>query len=95
MRRERGGRDLLPHRLARSELGPRRDPLARARPFPCLKDTYFGNITRIPFVRQHPEGGREAKAREIAAWMGKPLEIHDLGTTPLERLLAPLVEGMG
>lgn len=60
--------------------------------FPELRDTYFGNITRILFVRQHPDDAREARAREIAAWMGKPLEIHDVGTLPLERLLAPLVE---
>lgn len=60
--------------------------------FPWLQETYFGNITRILFVRQHPDPDREVKAREIAAWMGKPLEIHDLGTEPLERLLVPLME---
>jgi hypothetical protein len=60
--------------------------------FPWLKETYFGAITRILFVRQHPDAGREAAAREIALWMGKPLEIHDLGLEPLERLLTPLVE---
>lgn len=60
--------------------------------FPWLKDTYFGNISRILFVRQHPDPEREAKAREIAVWMDKPLEIHDLGIEPLERLLTPLME---
>ncbi len=60
--------------------------------FPWLKETYFGNLTRILFVRQHPDPEREARAREIAAWMDKPIEIHDLGTDPLERLLVPLVE---
>jgi hypothetical protein len=60
--------------------------------FPWLRDDYFGNLTRILFVRQHPDPGREAKAREIAEWMGKPLEIHDLGIEPLERLLVPLME---
>jgi hypothetical protein len=60
--------------------------------FPWLKDTYFANLTRILFVRQHPDEEREAKAREIAAWMGKPLEIHDTGIEPLEELLAPLME---
>lgn len=59
--------------------------------FPWLKDTYFEHIERILFVRQHPDGERETKAREIAEWMGKPLEIHDLGTRPLEDLLAPLM----
>jgi len=60
--------------------------------FPWLKDTYFEHITRILFVRQHPDPEREAKAREIAAWMDRPLEIHDLGTRPLEELLLPLME---
>lgn len=60
--------------------------------FPWLKDTYFGNLSRILFVRQHPDDAREVKAREIAAWMGKPLEIHDTGIEPLEELLAPLME---
>ena len=60
--------------------------------FPWLKDTYFGNISRILFVRQHPDPERETKAREIAEWMDRPLEIHDLGTEPLERLLIPLME---
>lgn len=60
--------------------------------FPWLKETYFGNLTRILFVRQHPDAERERKAREIAAWIERPLEIHDLGIEPLERLLAPLME---
>ena len=60
--------------------------------FPWLKDTYFGNITRILFVRQHADPGRETQAREIAAWMDKPLEIHDVGIAPLEELLEPLME---
>jgi hypothetical protein len=60
--------------------------------FPWLKDTYFEHITRILFVRQHVDAERETKAREIADWMGKPLEIHDLGIEPLERLLVPLME---
>lgn len=60
--------------------------------FPQLKQTYFGNISRILFVRQHPDPEREAKAREIGAWMERPLEIHDLGIEPLDELLTPLVE---
>ena len=60
--------------------------------FPWLKETYFGNITRILFVRQHPDEEREAKAREIAEWMDKPLEIHDPGIEPLDALLTPLME---
>jgi hypothetical protein len=60
--------------------------------FPWLKETYFGNITRILFVRQHPDAEREARAREIASWMDKPLEIHDPGIEPLDALLTPLME---
>jgi uncharacterized protein DUF1638 len=59
---------------------------------PWLRETYFGNLTRVLFVRQHPDPEREAKAREIAAYMDKPLEIHDLGIAPLEALLTPLME---
>jgi hypothetical protein len=59
--------------------------------FPWLKETYFGSLTRILFVRQHADAERERKAREIAAWMERPIEIHDLGIEPLERLLASLV----
>jgi hypothetical protein len=60
--------------------------------FEWMKESYFGNLTRVLFVRQHPDPGREAKAREIAAYMEKPLEIHDLGIAPLEDLLVPLME---
>ncbi|HEX7247763.1 MAG TPA: DUF1638 domain-containing protein [Actinomycetota bacterium] len=60
--------------------------------FPWLNETYFGNLSRVLFVRQHPDPEREAKAREIAAFMGKPLEIHDIGIEPLEELLVPLME---
>lgn len=60
--------------------------------FPWLQETYFGNISRILFVRQHPDPDREAKARAIAEWMDRPLEIHDLGIAPLEELLVPLME---
>ncbi len=60
--------------------------------FPWLKETYFGNLTRVLFVRQHPDPGREAKAREIAGYMDLPIEIHDLGVKPLEDLLVPLME---
>jgi Protein of unknown function (DUF1638) len=60
--------------------------------FPWLRSTYFDNITRILFVRQHPDPDREAKAQAIAEWMQRPLEIHDLGIGPLDALLSPLME---
>jgi hypothetical protein len=46
----------------------------------------------VLFVRLYPDEAREAKAREIAAYMEKPLEIHDLGIEPLDELLTPLIE---
>jgi hypothetical protein len=60
--------------------------------FPWLRETYFGNLSRILFVRQHPDRDLERKAREIAAYMDKPLEIHDTGIGPLEELLMPLMQ---
>lgn len=60
--------------------------------FPWLKQTYFGSLELILFVRQHPDAERETKAREIAAWIGVPIEIHDLGIEPLDALLTPLME---
>jgi hypothetical protein len=60
--------------------------------FPWLKEQYFGALSRVVFVRQHPDPDRETKAREIAAYMEKPLVIEDLGIEPLDRLLTPLME---
>ena len=33
-----------------------------------------------------------AQAREIADYVGRPLEIHDMGIEPLEELLVPLMD---
>lgn len=60
--------------------------------FPWLKETYFGSMTRLMFLRQDPDPALETKAREIAAFLELPLEIRDTGIEPLERLLEPLVE---
>ena len=62
--------------------------------FPWLKDTYFEHLSRIIFFRQDPDEDRalENKAREIAAFVGKPLEIRDTGLSPLQSLLAPLFD---
>ncbi len=57
-----------------------------------MRETYFQNLSRVLYVRQHPDPALETKAREIAAYMDKPIEIHDLGIEPLEDLLVPLVE---
>ena len=59
---------------------------------PWLRGEYFRHITRVLFVRQHPEAEREQKARAIAAWLDRPLEVHDAGLGPLDDLLTPLIE---
>ena len=75
------------------ELGARGDQGPRPRPVPVAE----GHVLRQPqrgssSCASTPTPTREAKAREIAAWMGKPLEIHDLGIEPLEELLVPLMD---
>jgi hypothetical protein len=61
--------------------------------FPWLKDTYFGSLTDVLYLRQDPDPALEVKAREIAAYMELPIEIRDTGLRPLEAQLVPLVEG--
>ena len=62
--------------------------------YPQLKDVYFGSLTDVLYLRQTstPDPDLEARAREIAAYMGLPIEIKDTGVGPLDDLLAPLVE---
>jgi hypothetical protein len=60
--------------------------------FPFLRNTYFDHITDVLYLRQSPEPSLEAKAREIAADLGVPLEIRDVGLGDLERRLVELVE---
>ncbi|MEX0991482.1 MAG: DUF1638 domain-containing protein [Actinomycetota bacterium] len=62
--------------------------------YPQLKDVYFGNLTDVLYLRQsaEPNAELEAKAREIASYMGLAIEVKDTGVTPLEALLVPLVE---
>ena len=60
--------------------------------FPWLKETYFGHMTHVLFLRQDADPALEAKAREIAGYLGLPLEVRDTGVEPLEALLAPLME---
>lgn len=60
--------------------------------FPFLRNTYFDHITDVLYLRQSPEPSLEAKAREIAADLGVPLEIRDVGLGDLERRLVELVD---
>lgn len=58
--------------------------------FPWLKDTYFGSLTRVVYLRQDadPDGELGRRAGEIAAFLGCPLEIVASGLDPLEERLA-------
>lgn len=60
--------------------------------FPFLKDTYFEHLTHVLFLRQEPDPTLEAKARNIAEFLGLPLEIREVGLGDLERRLIDLVE---
>jgi len=60
--------------------------------FPFLRNTYFDHITDVLYLRQSPEPSLETKAREIAADLGVPLEIRDVGLGDLERRVIELVE---
>jgi hypothetical protein len=60
--------------------------------FPYLRNTYFDHCTDVLYLRQSPEPSLEEKAREIAADLGLPLEIRDVGLGDLERRLIELVD---
>jgi len=60
--------------------------------WPWLKETYFGSMTHVLYLRQDPDPALERKASEIAAYLGLPIEIRETGLEPLEALLEPLME---
>jgi hypothetical protein len=60
--------------------------------FPFLKSAYFDHITDVLYLRQTPEPALEERARQIATFLGAPLEIRDTGLGDLERRLIDLVE---
>lgn len=65
--------------------------------FPWLRETYFGHIERVVYLRQDPDRDRalERRAHEIARTIDAPLEIRDAGLDALESVLAPLLEDAG
>jgi len=79
---------LLEHfeRLILEELGINRHPQ--------LRNEYFGNYTRLMYLRQqrpsNPEIDRVAKAQAAAQALGLPLTIHDTGLEPLANALMPI-----
>jgi uncharacterized protein DUF1638 len=59
---------------------------------PELKSMVFGNYEAVLYLRQVPNPRLAGKAAEIAAYLGLPLEIDDVGLGELEDRLAELVD---
>ena len=59
---------------------------------PGLKPMVFGNYEAVMYLRQVPLARLARKAQDIAAYLGLPLEIKDVGLGELEERLAELVE---
>ncbi len=59
---------------------------------PELKEMLFGNYEALLYLRQVPNARLADRAEEIAAYLGLPLEINDVGLGRLEERLAELVE---
>ena len=59
---------------------------------PDLREMLFGNYEAVLYLRQVPHPRLAERAREIAAYLGLPLEIRDVGLGELESRLAELVE---
>ncbi len=51
----------------------------------------FGNYEAVLYLRQVPNPRLAATAEEIAAYLGLPLEINDVGLGELESRLADLM----
>ncbi len=58
---------------------------------PELRDTYFGNYTRVLWLAQNRTPELEAAAERAADRLGLPLEIREVGDAGLERQLEVLV----
>jgi hypothetical protein len=59
---------------------------------PELKPMLFGNYEALVYLRQVPLARLASKANDVAAYLGLPLEIIDVGLGELEERLAELVE---
>jgi len=60
--------------------------------YPDLKAMLFGNYEAVLYLRQVPDPRLAEKAGDIAAYLGLPLEIEDVGLGELEDRLAELVD---
>ena len=63
--------------------------------FPELRDTYFGNYTRLVYLIQDEDLALVDKAQQIAQSLGLPLELRRTGYGQLEARLADLVATIG
>ncbi len=59
--------------------------------YPELRDTYFGNYTRVVWLAQDPDEELRAQADAAAASIGLPLTVVETGDHGLEQALADLV----
>lgn len=59
--------------------------------YPELRDTYFGNYTRVVWLAQEPDDELHLLAERAAATIGLPLTVVETGDHGLERALADLV----
>src|SRR5206468_2129807 len=60
---------------------------------PELKSMVFGNYEALLYLRQVPNPRLADKAEQIAAYLGLPLQIDDVGLGELEDRLAHLIDG--
>jgi len=60
--------------------------------YPDLRSMLFGNYEAVLYLRQVPNPRLAEKAQRIAAYLGLPLEMVDVGLGELEARLAELVE---
>jgi hypothetical protein len=59
--------------------------------YPELRDTYFGNYTRVVWLAQAPDADLRALAAAAAASIGLPLTVVETGDHGLEAAIADLV----
>ena len=59
--------------------------------WPELRDTYFGDYTRVVWLAQEPDDDLRAQAEEAADAIGLPLTVVETGDSGLERALANLL----
>jgi len=60
--------------------------------YPDLKPVYFQNYTDLLYLAQFADPRLVEKAKEIATYLGLPLEVRHVGFGELETRLAELVE---